>query len=297
MQHGPTRNAGENVAGRLHAQSVASRDRAGRKEAAVIPRSINLFSTQSPRVLRGPSRDGAVVPAKCGTVPAAGRLRFTGNSVSLPRPSGAVPREAATGNPAGRAARLFCWPMRIAMHLVAKTDLDRRIAERVAPAAQELGLELVRVRSHDSREPKIQIMAERLEGSIDLSDCARLSRAVQPILDALSPGRSFALEVSSPGIDRPLTRLEDFSAFAGSEARIEIGVPYSGRRRFRGKLLGTQRPERAEEGTSDSGPWVVIRDADAGEVRLPFAEIVAARLVAEHGGRQREQPTRRNRKH
>ena len=202
--------------------------------------------------------------------------------------------EAATGNPAGRAARLFCWPMRIAMHLVAKTELDRRIAESVAPAAQELGLELVRVRSHDSREPRIQIMAERREGSIDLEDCARLSRAVRPLLDALSPGRSFALEVSSPGIDRPLTRLEDFSSFAGSEARIETAVPYSGRRRYRGELLGVRS---ADEGDSDREPWIEIRDTDVGEVRVPFAEIVAARLVAELGGRRPGQPTRRNRKH
>ena len=203
-------------------------------------------------------------------------------------------REAATGNPAGRAARLFCWPVRIAMHLVAKTELDRRIAESVAPAAQELGLELVRVRSHDSREPRIQIMAERREGSIDLEDCARLSRAVQPLLDALSPGRSFALEVSSPGVDRPLTRLEDFSAFAGSEARIETAIPFSGRRRYRGKLLGVRN---ADVGNSDMEPWVEIRDTDVGDVRLPFAEIVVARLVVEHVGRRRGQPTRRNRMH
>ena len=205
-----------------------------------------------------------------------------------------------------RAARpaFFCVGQRvIAMHLVAKTELDRRIAECVAPTARELGLELVRVRAHESKEPSIQIMAERQDGSIDLEDCARLSRAIRPLLDELSPGRSFALEVSSPGIDRPLTRLEDFSGFAGSPAHIEMTDLHSGRRRFRGTLLGLRRAQDSGEdngaGTEapEPGPWIAILDEDAGEVLLPFAAVSAARLAPGRGSDRRHPATRKNRKH
>ncbi len=204
-----------------------------------------------------------------------------------------------------RAARpaFFVGQRAIAMHLVAKTELDRRIAACVAPTARELGLELVRVRAHESKEPSIQIMAERQEGSIDLDDCARLSRAIRPLLDELSPGRNFTLEVSSPGIDRPLTRLEDFAGFAGSPARIEMTESHSGRRRFRGTLLGLRSAQDSGEengaGTEapEPGPWIAILDENAGEVLLPFAAVSAARLAPGRGSDRRHPATRKNRKH
>ena len=183
------------------------------------------------------------------------------------------------------------------MHLVAKTDLDRRIAARIASATGGLELELVRVRTYESKETRIQIMADRLEGNIDLDDCARLSKAVHPILEELLPGRSFSLEVSSPGIDRPLTRLEDFSTYAGSAVRIETAVPHSGRRRFRGTLLGARVLRRDEEGAPESDHRIAIRDDDFGEVLLPFATIAAARLVTGPAVRGRIPITRKNRKH
>ncbi len=179
------------------------------------------------------------------------------------------------------------------MHLVAKTELDREIAERVTPTARELGLDLVRVRSHDSKEPRVQIMAERREGSIDLDDCARLSRAVRPALDALFPGRDPALEVSSPGLDRPLTRLEDFSAFAGSAIRVEIQAPQSGRRRFRGTLLGV----RDEVPDREAGPWIEIRDDEAGGTLLRFSSLASARLEPFAGTGGRRPAARKHRKH
>ena len=146
-------------------------------------------------------------------------------------------------------------------------------------------------------------MAERQEGSIDLEDCARLSRAIRPLLDELSPGRNFTLEVSSPGIDRPLTRLEDFAGFAGSPARIEMTDTHSGRRRFRGTLLGLRSAQDSGEengaGTEapEPGTWIAILDEDAGEVLLPFAAVSAARLAPGRGSDRRHPATRKNRKH
>ena len=183
------------------------------------------------------------------------------------------------------------------MHLVAKTDLDRRIAEKIEPETSGLGLELVRVRSHESKETRIQIMAERREGNIDLDDCARLSKAVHPILEGILPGRNFALEVSSPGIDRPLTRLGDFSAYTGSPVRIETATPHSGRRRFRGTLLGIQSRRRDGETGPETEDRIAIRDDNSGDVLLPFATIAAARLVSDPHSHRRTSIPRKNRKH
>ena len=182
------------------------------------------------------------------------------------------------------------------MDLLAKTDLDRKIAERVLPVVLELGLELVRVRTHEGREMRIQIMADRQEGRIDLDDCALLSRAIRPILDALAPGRSFALEVSSPGLDRPLTRMRDFDRFAGSEVRVETSVLQSGRRRFRGILLGLRGGGDVQFVTPESDLCVAIREESAGEVLVPYDSVTSARLSPDTGARRQSAAARRNRK-
>src|SRR5690606_18108231 len=106
--------------------------------------------------------------------------------------------------------------------LIAKTAIDRRLADIVTPAIEGLGFELVRLRLMSGRTPTLQIMADRPEGGIVVEDCAKISTAVSAILDVEDPiSDNYTLEVSSPGIDRPLTRLKDFDMWEGYEARIE----------------------------------------------------------------------------
>lgn len=128
--------------------------------------------------------------------------------------------------------------------LIAKTAIDRRLAEIVTPAIEGLGFELVRIRLMGGQTKTLQIMADRPEGGIDVEDCAKISTAVSAVLDVEDPIEdNYTLEVSSPGIDRPLTRLKDFDAWAGYEARVETTEMIDGRRRFKGDLEGTEDDE------------------------------------------------------
>ena len=121
--------------------------------------------------------------------------------------------------------------------LIAKTAIDRRLAEIVSPVIEGMGFELVRIRLMGGRTPTLQIMADRPDGGIEVDDCARISTAVSAVLDVEDPiEENYVLEVSSPGIDRPLTRLKDFDAWADYEARIETNELIDGRRRFKGLL-------------------------------------------------------------
>ena len=137
--------------------------------------------------------------------------------------------------------------------LIAKTAIDRKLAEIVTPAIEGLGFELVRIRLMGGRINTLQIMAERPEGGIVVEDCAKISTAVSAILDVEDPlADEYVLEVSSPGIDRPLTRLKDFDIWQGYEARIETLELIDGRRRFKGILAGVEGDEvliEIEEGT------------------------------------------------
>jgi len=128
--------------------------------------------------------------------------------------------------------------------LVAKTAIDRRLAGIVTPVIEDLGFELVRIRLMSGRTPTLQIMADRPEGGILIEDCAVISTAVSAILDVEDPiEENYTLEVSSPGIDRPLTRMKDFDIWEGYEARIETTELIDGRRRFKGELRGTEGDE------------------------------------------------------
>lgn len=137
--------------------------------------------------------------------------------------------------------------------LIAKSAIDRRLAEIVTPAIEGLGYELVRLRLMGGQYKTLQIMADRPEGGIDVADCARISTAVSAVLDVEDPLEdNYTLEVSSPGIDRPLTRLKDFDIWNGYEARIETTEQIDGRKRFKGILAGTEGDEvliTIEEGT------------------------------------------------
>ena len=119
-------------------------------------------------------------------------------------------------------------------------DLARRIERLIAPAVRERGFEIVRVLVLGDQRPRLQIMAERHDGgSITVDECADISRAISAVLVVDDPiVGSYTLEVSSPGIDRPLVRPEDFERFAGREAKLTTARAIDGRRRFRGRLLG-----------------------------------------------------------
>lgn len=139
-------------------------------------------------------------------------------------------------------ARKANWNM---SELIAKTSIDRRLAEIVGPVIEGMGFELVRIRLMSSTKSKtLQIMAERPTGGIEVDECAQISTAVSAVLDVEDPIEDeFTLEVSSPGIDRPLTRLKDFETFEGYEARIETDEMFDGRRRFKGELAGVEEDD------------------------------------------------------
>ena len=137
--------------------------------------------------------------------------------------------------------------------LIAKTAMARRLAEIITPVIEDMGYELVRVRLMSGKTSTLQIMAEKPEGGIEVDDCAEISNAVSAILDVEDPiTDAYALEVSSPGIDRPLTRLKDFDLFQGYEAKLETTELIDGRRRFKGELAGIEGDDvliNIEEGT------------------------------------------------
>jgi ribosome maturation factor RimP len=155
--------------------------------------------------------------------------------------------------------------------LIAKAAIDRRIAEIVTPTVEGLGFEVVRVRLLGGKLKTIQIMADRPDGGIEVDDCAKISTAVSAVMDVDDPlDEAYTLEVSSPGIDRPLTRLKDFEAWAGYEAKIETAELIDGRRRFKGLLAGTE------------GDEVLITLDEAGEeltIGLKFDWLTDAKLV------------------
>jgi ribosome maturation factor RimP len=128
--------------------------------------------------------------------------------------------------------------------LVAKSAIDRRLAGIVTPTIEGLGYELVRLRLMGGKRHVLQIMADRPEGGIEVDDCAKISRSVSAVLDVEDPIASeYTLEVSSPGIDRPLTRLKDFERWNGYEAKLETNEAIDGRRRFKGVLQGVEDDE------------------------------------------------------
>lgn len=148
--------------------------------------------------------------------------------------------------PAGRTARFFVFrtPTTDMSDLIAKTSMDRRMAEIVTPSIEALGFEVVRIRVMGGKTNTLQIMAERPEGGIDVDECAQISNAISVLLDVEDPLEdAYALEVSSPGIDRPLTRLKDFETFEGYEAKVETTEMIDGRRRFKGILAGVEGDE------------------------------------------------------
>ena len=147
------------------------------------------------------------------------------------------------------------------------TVVADKIRELIEAPANAIGFDIVRVQYKSGDRPVLQIMAERGDGSMTVEDCAELSRALSALLDIEDPIRGeYDLEVSSPGIDRPLVREQDFDRFAGFEAKVELVAAVDGRRRFRGMLNGIDSRE-------------VVLETETGLVRLPFDDIDRAKLV------------------
>ncbi len=151
--------------------------------------------------------------------------------------------------------------------MIAKTSMDQRIADIVNPVIEGLGFELVRLRLMGGNNPILQIMADKPNGGIEVDDCAKISTEVSAHLDVEDPiEENYTLEVSSPGIDRPLTRLKDFEAWTGYVAKVETSELIDGRRRFKGPLVGTDGDE-------------ILIEIEEGTVGLKFDWLSDAKLV------------------
>jgi len=152
-------------------------------------------------------------------------------------------------------------------NLIAKSYTDKILAEPLNPILEDLGFEMVRVRLSSGDPSTLQIMADRLDGPIGVDELAEINTSVGTILDVEDPiPEYFTLEISSPGIDRPLTRIKDFDSFQGFEAKIETTELIDGRRRFRGVLAGVNNDE-------------VLINLEEGTIGLKFTWLSEARLV------------------
>jgi ribosome maturation factor RimP len=156
---------------------------------------------------------------------------------------------------------------------IAESGTAARVAALAEPILSGLGYRLVRVRVSGADGCTVQVMAEKPDGTMLVEDCEAVSRALSPVFDAADPiDRAYRLEVSSPGIDRPLVRRSDFERYAGHVVKIEMAVPIDGRKRFRGVLLGVQG-ETARIGAEDG------KAVEPPEFLLPIDDMAEAKLV------------------
>ena len=150
-----------------------------------------------------------------------------------------------------------------------KSPLTDKIRRTLSPAAESMGYELVRILLIGSGKPTLQIMAERVDGTMGVEDCERLSKAASALLDVENVlDGAYFLEVSSPGIDRPLTRFKDFEKHIGYEVRVELDHGIGGQKKFKGKLVGVE-----------NGVTVSLQTEDGEVHALPFDQIERAKLM------------------
>jgi ribosome maturation factor RimP len=169
--------------------------------------------------------------------------------------------------------------------VIADTGVAARVATICAPVLLDLGLRVVRVRVSGNAGCTVQVMAERPDGSMTIEECETASRALSPVLDAADPiDRAYRLEMSSPGLDRPLVRRSDFERHAGELVKIELEAAHQGRRRFRGILLGVEgagarvRIDEAKDGATEESEFVLPFD-DMSDAKLVLTdELIAAAL-------------------
>lgn len=154
-----------------------------------------------------------------------------------------------------------------------ETGVAARVATIVEPAIEDLGFRLVRVKLSGTNGCTVQIMAERPDGTMSVDDCEIVSKAISPVLDLEDPiERAYYLEISSPGIDRPLVRGGDFERWVGHDAKIELDIPLNGRKRFRGFVRGTEAGEALIELPD-------VKDGEESLAKIPLSSIREAHLV------------------
>ena len=169
-------------------------------------------------------------------------------------------------NHSGPQARFFMFG-KMTNDLIAKSAVEKKLLELINPIIIDMGFELVRLRLMSSTEVTLQIMVARPDGFINVDECAELSSAISALLDVEDPIiDAYSLEVSSPGIDRPLTRMKDFEEFEGYDARLETVELIDGRKRFKGTLAGTNGSE-------------IMINVDEGTIGLEFEWLAEAKLI------------------
>ncbi len=157
--------------------------------------------------------------------------------------------------------------------MIVEPGLPARVATIAEPVLEQLGYRLVRVRVSGTEGCTVQIMAERPDGTLTIDDCEDISRALSPVMDVADPiEKAYRLEISSPGIDRPLVRKSDFERYAGHLVKIEMEHPVNGRKRFRGVLVGTEG--EAAKITRDDA-----KEGEEADVTLPIEDMGEAKLV------------------
>ena len=176
-----------------------------------------------------------------------------------------VQTQTSIGNFDGPCARFFVEKQM--SDLIARAAIDKRMASIVQPVVEGLGYELVRLRLMAGKKVTLQVMADKPDGGIEVNDCAIISTELGAVLDVEDPIEAdYALEVSSPGIDRPLTRLKDFENWVGFEAKIETTELIEGQRRFKGILRGVENNE-------------VLIEIQQGTIGLEFEWLSDAKLL------------------
>jgi ribosome maturation factor RimP len=162
--------------------------------------------------------------------------------------------------------------------LIVEQGVAARVAAIAEPVIEGLGLRLVRVKISGLSGCTMQIMAERPDGTMTIEDCETLSRALSPVLDVADPiERAYRLEISSPGLDRPLVRRSDFERNIGSTIKVEMAIAVEGRRRFRGSLIGTEGDSarlRRDQAAAGEDPEVLLPIGDMAEAKVTLTDAV-----------------------
>jgi len=181
--------------------------------------------------------------------------------------------------------------------LIAEQGVAARVAAIAEPVVMDLGYRLVRVRLSGLSGCTVQIMAERPDGTMTIEDCEAVSRALSPVLDVADPiERAYRLEISSPGMDRPLVRRSDFERNAGSAVKIEMAVALDGRRRFRGVLIGVEGAAariRRDDAASGETNEVLLPIADMEDAKIMLSDALIAQSLKRGKDAERDQSARR----
>jgi ribosome maturation factor RimP len=176
--------------------------------------------------------------------------------------------------------------------LVVEPGAAARVSAIAAPVLQQMGYRLVRIKISGEAGCTVQIMAERPDGSMQIEDCEAVSRALSPVLDIADPiERAYRLEISSPGIDRPLVRRSDFERFDGHLVKVEMAVAHQGRKRFRGALAGVEGDAvrlRRDEVPAGEEADVLLTMEDIGDARLVLTDELVAESMRRGKAAERE---------